>query len=106
MKQIMGIMENLRTNMPKEIAGAKVIKADYYEKSMSFDLVNGTETKIILPVSNVLCYYLEDGSSLIVRPSGTEPKIKIYLSAVGETNEKAKVKLKELEQSGTTLLGF
>lgn len=106
MKQIMGIMENLRTNMPKEIAGAKVIKADDYEKSMSFDLVNGTETKIILPVSNVLCYYLEDGSSLIVRPSGTEPKIKIYLSAVGETDEKAKVKLKELEQSGTTLLGF
>lgn len=106
MKQIMGIMENLRTNMPKEIAGSKVIKADDYEKSVSFDLVNGTETKIILPVSNVLCYYLEDGSSLIVRPSGTEPKIKIYLSAVGETDEKAKVKLKELEQSGTTLLGF
>lgn len=106
MKQIMGIMENLRSNMPKEIAGSKVIKADDYEKSVSFDLVNGTETKITLPVSNVLCYYLEDGSSLIVRPSGTEPKIKLYLSAVGETNEKAKVKLKELEQSGTTLLGF
>ena len=106
MKQIMGIMENLRTNMPKEIAGSKVIKADDYEKSVSFDLVNNTETKITLPVSNVLCYYLEDGSSLIVRPSGTEPKIKLYLSAVGETNEKAKVKLKELEQSGTTLLGF
>lgn len=106
MKQIMGIMENLRTDMPKEIAGAKVIKADDYEKSLSFDLVNNTETKITLPVSNVLCYYLEDGSSLIVRPSGTEPKIKIYLSAVGETNEKAKMKLKELEQSGTALLGF
>ena len=106
MKQIMGIMENLRTDMPKEIAGAKVIKADDYEKSLSFDLVNGTETKITLPVSNVLCYYLEDGSSLIVRPSGTEPKIKIYLSAVGETDEKAEIKLKELEQSGTALLGF
>lgn len=106
MKQIMGIMENLRIDMPKEIAGSKVIKADDYEKSLSFDLVNNTETKITLPVSNVLCYYLEDGSSLIVRPSGTEPKIKIYLSAVGETNEKAKMKLKELEQSGTALLGF
>lgn len=106
MKQIMGIMENLRTNMPKEIAGSKVIKADDYEKSVSFDLVNNTETKITLPVSNVLCYYLEDGSSLIVRPSGTEPKIKIYLSAVGETDEKAEIKLKELEQSGTALLGF
>ena len=106
MKQIMGIMENLRIDMPKEIAGSKVIKADDYEKSLSFDLVNNTETKITLPVSNVLCYYLEDGSSLIVRPSGTEPKIKIYLSAVGETNEKAEIKLKELEQSGTALLGF
>ena len=106
MKQIMGIMENLRIDMPKEIAGSKVIKADDYEKSVSFDLVNRTETKITLPVSNVLCYYLEDGSSLIVRPSGTEPKIKIYLSAVGETDEKAEIKLKELEQSGTALLGF
>lgn len=106
MKQIMGIMENLRTDMPTEVAGTKVIKADDYEKSVSFDLVNGTETKITLPVSNVLCYYLEDGSSLIVRPSGTEPKIKIYLSAVGETNERAEIKLKELEQSGTALLGF
>ena len=106
MKQIKGIMENLRTNRPKEIAEARVIKADDYEKSVSFDLVTNTETKISLPVSDVLCYYLEDGSSLIVRPSGTEPKIKIYISAVGETNEKAEIKLKELEQSGTALLGF
>ncbi len=106
MKQIKSIMENLRADMPKVIAGAKVVKADDYKKSVSCDLVNNTETKITLPVSDVLCYYLEDGCSLIVRPSGTEPKIKIYISAVGATNNKAEEALIALTDAGTALLGF
>ncbi len=106
MKKIGSIMTSLRENMPTEIDGTKVIKADDYETSISTDLVAGSTTKITLPVSNVLCYYLEDGSSLIVRPSGTEPKIKIYLSSVGATKEKAKEKEEALKKSGTELLGF
>lgn len=106
MKQIDGIMEALRNNIPKSIADKKVVRADDYEKSLSFNLENGEKSKIELPISNVLCYILADGSSLIVRPSGTEPKIKIYLSAVGKTEKDAEYKRKALEKSGTELLGF
>ena len=106
MKQIKGIMETLRNEPPAEINGSAVVKLDDYETSVSRDLKNGGEKKITLPRSNVLCFYMEDGCSLIVRPSGTEPKIKLYLGAVGETEPAAKAKLEGLGDSGTKLLGF
>lgn len=106
MKQIAGIMEKLRNDIPKAIANEKVIKADDYEKSQSLNLENGEITKIKLPVSNVLCYQLSDLSSIIIRPSGTEPKIKMYLSAVGKTEKEANNKRLLLEKEGTELLGF
>lgn len=106
MKRIAGIMDTLRSETPAEIAGEKVVRADDYEKSLSRNLENGTESKITLPVSNVLCYYMSDGSSLIVRPSGTEPKIKLYIGSVGVTEDDANNKRTALEESGTKLLGF
>ena len=106
MKRIAGIMDTLRGETPAEIAGERVVRADDYEKSVSRNLENGTESKITLPVSNVLCYYMADGSSLIVRPSGTEPKIKLYIGSVGVTEEDAIAKRTALEESGTKLLGF
>lgn len=106
MKRIAGIMDTLRRETPAEIANEKVIRADDYEKSLSRNLENGTESKITLPVSNVLCYYMSDGSSLIVRPSGTEPKIKLYIGSVGATEDDANNKRTALEESGTKLLGF
>ena len=106
MKQIKGIMETLRNEPPAEINGSAVVKLDDYDTSVSRDLKNGGEKKITLPRSNVLCFYMEDGCSLIVRPSGTEPKIKLYLGAVGETEPVAKAKLEGLGDSGTKLLGF
>ncbi len=106
MKQIKGIMESLRTDTPKEINGSKVVKFDDYETSVSRDLKNGNETKITLPRSNVLCFYMEDGCSLMVRPSGTEPKIKLYIGAVGKTYSEAEANLGGLTDIGTKLLGF
>ncbi len=106
MKQIAGIMNTLRNNTPDEIDGSRVIKADDYETSQSLDTVNNITTRITLPVSNVLCYYLEDGCSIIVRPSGTEPKIKVYLSAIGDTLEDANAKSATLTDSAVKLLGF
>ncbi|MGN0450803.1 MAG: phospho-sugar mutase [Acutalibacteraceae bacterium] len=106
MKQIKGIMETLRNEPPAEINGSAVVKFDDYDTSVSHDLKNGGEKKITLPRSNVLCFYMEDGCSLIVRPSGTEPKIKLYLGAVGETEPASKAKLEGLGDSGTKLLGF
>ena len=106
MKQIKGMMEALRNDTPKEINGSAVVKFDDYETSVSHDLKNGCEKKITLPRSNVLCFYMEDGCSLIVRPSGTEPKIKLYIGAVGKTYSEAESKLQGLTDSGTKLLGF
>lgn len=106
MKQINGIMESLRTNPPAEINGTAVTLFSDYRSSQSRDMTNGNIGKITLPKSNVLSFMLNDGSSLIVRPSGTEPKIKLYISSVGETEEKAKEKLNSLTECGTALLGF
>ena len=106
MKQIKGMMEALRNETPTEINGSAVVKFDDYETSVSRDIKNGGEKKITLPRSNVLCFYMEDGCSLIVRPSGTEPKIKLYIGSVGHTCSEAENKLTGLTESGTKLLGF
>ena len=106
MKQIKGMMEALRNDTPTEINGYRVVKFDDYETSVSYDIKNGNQKKITLPRSNVLCFYMEDGCSLIVRPSGTEPKIKLYIGAVGNTDSEAENKLRGLTVNGTKLLGF
>ena len=106
MKQIAGIMESLATNPPAEIGGLTVARFDNLNKSESLDIASGKISAIDLPKSNVLGFYFEDGSSLIVRPSGTEPKIKLYLSAVGATDAEALSERETLETAGTKLLGF
>ena len=106
MKQIADIMDRLATNPPVEVDGIKVARFDNLNKSESLDIDSGKITVINLPKSNVLCFYLADGSSLIVRPSGTEPKIKLYISAVGATDSDATAQRKKLEDAGTKLLGF
>ncbi len=106
MAKIKGIMEDLRANPPKEICGSKVIKVNDYKASISYNLKTNEQTKINLPTSNVLSYFLEDGCSFIVRPSGTEPKIKLYIGAVEDTHEKSLKKRAALERAATELLGF
>jgi len=106
MEKIKGIMENLRTNPPKEICGSSVITVNDYGESVSINTENGTKTEITLPKSNVLGFHLKDGSSLIVRPSGTEPKIKLYICAVGTSMEDGMAKKDSLADAGTILLGF
>lgn len=89
MAKMQEIMNRMRTDYPKEIAGAKVIAMADYEASEKTNLVSGEKTVINLPKSNVITLYLEGGASLVIRPSGTEPKIKIYYTTVGKTNEEA-----------------
>ena len=106
MEHMKGIMENLRSNPPKEVNGEKVAVFKDFKLSKSVDLESGKSEKIDLPSSNVLGFYLNSGCSLIVRPSGTEPKIKIYITAVGKTEKDAQNKKDELVAAGTKLLGF
>ncbi len=106
MNHIKEIMENLRSGCPSEINGHAVVRFDDYENSESRNIKDGGVTKIALPRSNVVAFHMNDGSSLIVRPSGTEPKIKLYLGSVGNTRETAQKELSALESAGTKMLGF
>ncbi len=106
MAQIASIMERLHNEPINELGGMKIVKISDYELSLTRDLVNGNETAINLPKSNVVGFTFDDDSTLIVRPSGTEPKIKLYLGAVGKDAEDSKEKLRLLTEIGTKLLGF
>lgn len=105
MKKMQEIMTELRENTPAEIAGFKVIKVDDYLKSVSTDIVNGQKTEINLPKSNVIGFSLEGENAVIVRPSGTEPKIKLYVTAVGNSEENAKELSDKLAKAGEALMG-
>ncbi len=89
MQKMSDMMSSLRQNPVKSLAGFKVTAiADYFER-VSEDLLTGEKTALTLPKSNVLSYSLEGSNGCIVRPSGTEPKIKLYITGVGATPEEA-----------------
>lgn len=79
-KEIKQMMVNARNNPLKTIDGSKVLTVEDYQESTSTNLKTNTVTPIDIPKSNVLIYYTEDGTKVALRPSGTEPKIKFYIS--------------------------
>lgn len=95
MEKMAGIMDSLRANPPKEIAGYAVTAVSDYKTSKTV-FTDGNEEAIDLPKSNVLAFALEGGNKVIVRPSGTEPKIKAYLTAIGESRADAEAIEKKL----------
>ncbi len=90
-------MDDIRNDPPSEVCSVKVKAVSDYEKGVT-KTAAGEETEIRLPKSNVVLIKFEDGSTVVVRPSGTEPKLKIYFSAKGETQEKSTEKIAELEK--------
>ena len=84
MQKMADIMTSLRENAPTSFADKKVVKVADYKESLVKDTLTGDSATINLPKSNVLSYSLEDNSKVIVRPSGTEPKIKVYITACAE----------------------
>ena len=90
MEKAAAMMATLRSDVPATIGGANVTVINDYQTRKSVDLKTGEETPIMLPRSNVLELILGDQGSVIARPSGTEPKVKFYYTAVGKTNEEAK----------------
>ena len=89
MEKMEGMMRALRTQPPKEIGGMPVALLYDYQARVVTDMKSGVQREITLPESNVLSYKLPGGSGVIVRPSGTEPKIKVYITARDKTREKA-----------------
>ena len=106
MKKMADMMENLRNNVPAEISGSKVVWVGDYKKGTTLDLVSGASGKTGLPSSNVLSYRCENGSTAIVRPSGTEPKIKIYITAKESSREKAAAEVKNISEAMKGILGI
>ena len=104
MQKMADIMANLRENAPKEFASYKVLKIADYLESKEYDLVTGEESVINLPKSNVLAYSLEGEHACIFRPSGTEPKIKLYITAVGKDADDAQVITDKLADSANAYL--
>lgn len=106
MERMKQIMQDLRENTPKEIGGLKVLRFSDYVASESTDCVTGEKTAITLPKSDVLAFDLEENASVIIRPSGTEPKIKAYYTSTGVTREEAAAVDANLSKDFKRILGF
>ena len=105
MQKMADIMNSLRENAPTSFAGKKVVKVADYKESVVKDTLSGDSAVINLPKSNVLSYSLEDNSKVIVRPSGTEPKIKVYITACGSTRAESEEKTTLISDDAKKLLG-
>ncbi len=88
-EEIKAMMRNWRENPPLTINGSKVVRLLDFQELVEKDLLTGNVTPIQQYVSDVLQFYTEDGSKISARPSGTEPKIKFYISVKGQLNNKA-----------------
>ena len=98
MIEMQKIMAKLREEHPTEINGLKVLQFDDYQTSISKNLTTGEKTEITLPKSNVLAFSLEEGAKVVIRPSGTEPKIKYYFGVKGTSLTDADAKLAALKE--------
>ena len=98
-EEIKQIMTNTRNKDIEKIGDYKVLIFKDIEKDYVKNMITGEESKSGLPKSNVLYYELEDNNWCCIRPSGTEPKIKLYMGVKGKTDEEASKKLEDLKQS-------
>ena len=106
MEKMNNIMAEIRENIPTEIDGKKVVKVSDYLLKYELDTVTGEKTAIDLPTSNVISFGLEGDNGVIIRPSGTEPKIKAYITAVGKDFNDAESIKDSLVDASKKLLGI
>lgn len=98
-----GFMAQMRRELPKAVCGIAVTSVTDYQARVTHDLVHGTEEAVTLPKSNVLVLQLGEKGTVILRPSGTEPKVKIYLTAVDADRAAA---LKLLDDMAAEMSGY
>ena len=98
-EKIKQMMENMRNNLPEKIGNYKVLEFKDIKLDVVKNMVTGEISKTGLPTSNVLYYELENDAWCCVRPSGTEPKIKLYMGVKADTNEKAEKDLEKLKEA-------
>lgn len=105
-EQIRKAMDYLRHNMDSEICSSRIAIKEDYKTGIKKDIINIREEDIKLPKSNVLKFIMEDGSWFVVRPSGTEPKMKIYLSSVGNSMEHSHDKLAKFKENVMSIINI
>ena len=101
-EKIAGIMSRLRQNPPAEVAGLKVLAVRDFDKGVR--IADGRETALDFPKSNVLYYELENNNWICVRPSGTEPKIKLYVASKADSQEKVDALNADMAEAAQKLL--
>ncbi len=106
MQKMADIMTAVRDNTPKSIAGYDVVKVSDYLLRKETDVATGSTTDIDLPKSNVIALHLADDNAVIIRPSGTEPKIKLYITSVGKDKDNAAEICEKLVVASKEILGI
>lgn len=106
MQKMSDIMTAVRDNIPKSIAGYDVVKVSDYLLRKETDVATGSITNIDLPKSNVIALHLADDNAVIIRPSGTEPKIKLYITSVGKDKDNAAEICEKLVVASKEILGI
>ena len=106
MQKMSDIMSSVRENMPEAVDKYKVVKVSDYMLKKETDIKTGENSDINLPKSNVISLNLEGDNAVIIRPSGTEPKIKLYITAVGSDKADAEAICESLVKSSKELLGI
>lgn len=106
MQKMADIMAGVRENRPKSVAGYDVVRVCDYQLSVDQDITTGTEAVIDLPKSNVISLNLKGDNAVIIRPSGTEPKIKLYVTAVGKDKANAQQICDKLVADAKKILGI
>ena len=99
-------LDNLRTNIPQQIAGIRVRQFRDYQNGKTHDFITGEENPTTLPRSRVLYFELEDDAWCCIRPSGTEPKIKLYVGSKGKDEREAEEKLTTVKDAFLELLSL
>ena len=106
MQKMADIMTAVRDNIPKSIAGYDVVKVSDYLLKKETEIATGSATDIELPKSNVIALHLSGDNAVIIRPSGTEPKIKLYITSVGKDKTDATEICEKLVIASKEILGI
>ena len=106
MQKMADMMTSVRNNIPGAVGDLKVVKVSDYQLKKETDLVTGAVEDIFLPTSNVIALHLEGGNAVIIRPSGTEPKIKLYVTAVGKDKDDAAAICSDIVKASEAILGL
>lgn len=106
MSKMLGMMDSLRQKAPETLGGRKVVRVEDYKTGTCVNTENGEEEKLTLPSSNVIILVTDNGDKVVIRPSGTEPKIKIYTMVQGESEKNASEQTEKYKNDIVGVLGI